>query len=77
MSEKRVHAETTSRQAYARNIPQALLSKTPFLLANRPKHGRAYAEGVVGWPCLQRCLKPNHPSDGNDDIPQESPPSVA
>jgi hypothetical protein len=33
---------------YARNIRQALLSKTPVLFANHPKHERATVGGVVG-----------------------------
>ena len=48
----------------ARSIRQALSSKTPVLLANRPKHERASADGVVGRPCLQRRVSIAPPFSG-------------
>jgi hypothetical protein len=61
------HSPVSTIQAYARNIRQSSLSKTPVLFADRPNHERASADGAIVWPCLRRRVKPNHPSDGTDD----------
>jgi hypothetical protein len=63
-------------QLGSENVRQALFSETPFLLANHPKHERASADEIVEWPCLQRRVKPNRPSDETDDTLPGLPPCV-
>ena len=77
MSEKKVHAETSTRKVGRNNLRQALFSKTPFLLANHPKYERASADEIVDWPCLRRRIKPNCLSDETDDTLPGLPPYVA
>jgi Transposase DDE domain len=53
------------------------LSKTHVLFANRPKQEKASSDEVVGWPCLQRSVRTNRPSDESDDTLPGLPPGVA